>query len=97
MAQSPLTLQQPGVSPGLLEALYEGFFDAKVGFKSHVWFQPIMADGSFGQIERGESVEVPSKNYRFELTSVKGLPYPAGPERPIGVFLRTGRSALPSA
>lgn len=67
---------------------YEDFFRAKVGSKRHVLFQPVSADGSLEELQSRESVEVPSQNYRFELTSVTGVPYPAGPDMPIAVFLR---------
>jgi hypothetical protein len=69
------------------QRFYEGFFGAKIGTKRHVLFQPVTPDGTLGPLQSKESVEVPSQNYRFELTSMVGLPYPPGPERPIGVFV----------
>lgn len=67
---------------------YEGFFRAEVGTKRHVLFQPVSVEGDLNELQSRESVEVPSENYRFELTSVSGVPYPAGDNRPLGVFLR---------
>ena len=67
---------------------YEGFFGAEVGTKRHVLFQPVAADGTLEELQSRESVEVPSQNYRFELTAATGTPYPAGTDRPIGVFVR---------
>ena len=68
--------------------LYEDFFGARVGTKRHVLFQPVLTGGELAELESRESVEVPSQNYRFELTSATGAPYPEGADRPIGVFLR---------
>jgi hypothetical protein len=67
---------------------YEGFFRARVGTKRHILFQPVAADGSLEDLQSRESVEVPSENYRFELTAGYGLDYPAGPDRPIAAFIR---------
>lgn len=70
------------------QRFYEGFFGAEIGTKRHVLFQPVAPDGTLEQLQSQESVEVPSENYRFELTSISGLADPTGPERPIGVFVR---------
>jgi hypothetical protein len=68
---------------------YEGFFRARVGTKRHILFQPVASDGSLGELESRESVEVDSDNYRFELTAGRGLGYPDGRDLPIAVFVRS--------
>jgi hypothetical protein len=69
--------------------IYEDFFRARVGTKRHVLFQPVGLDGSLAELQSRESVEVPSENYRFELTAVSGRPYPGESHPPIGVFARS--------
>lgn len=66
---------------------YEGFFGAQVGSQRRITLHHVDARGDLGEVESRPSVEVVSKNYRFELAAARGIAYPdAGP--PIGVFLR---------
>ncbi|PPG91352.1 hypothetical protein C5C39_07240 [Rathayibacter sp. AY1F3] len=66
---------------------YEQFFGATVGSQKRIVLQHVGADGSIGEIESRPSVEVVSKNYRFELAAARNLPYP-DQGRPIGIFVR---------
>lgn len=66
---------------------YEEFFGAKVGSQRRISLVPVTSDGSLGEIETRPSVEVKSHNYRFELATAKGLPYPES-GRPTAVFVR---------
>jgi HKD family nuclease len=66
---------------------YENFFGAEIGTKKYIMLQSIDSDGNLGKIEKRPSVEVKSRNYRFELDSASGLDYPED-GRPIAVFLR---------
>lgn len=67
---------------------YEQFFGAKVGTQRRMLFQSITRGGtSLGPVESRPSVEVRSRNWRFELSAAAGMPYPTR-GRPIGVFLR---------
>ena len=45
-------------------------------------------DGQLGELEVRPSVSVLSHNYRFELAAARGLCYPEGLERPLGVFVK---------
>lgn len=66
---------------------YETFFGAKVGSQRRILLQHVQGDGSLGSMERRPSVEVKSRNFRFELQAASGLSYPrAG--RPVAVFIR---------
>ena len=66
---------------------YEQFFGARVGTQRRMLFQSLKPGGNLGHVESRPSVEVASRNWRFELDAASGLAYPAD-GRPIGVFLR---------
>ena len=66
---------------------HEGFFGAKIGSQRRIVLQNVSASGEIGEIESRPSVEVKSKNYRFEIAAAKGIAYPVGTP-PIGIFLR---------
>lgn len=67
---------------------YEQFFGARVGTKRLMLFQSLNEDGSLGEVEPNRpSVQVRSRNWRFELRAPRGLAYPEN-GRPIGVYLR---------
>lgn len=66
---------------------YEGFFGAKVGTQRRIVLYHVADDGNLGPLESRPSVEVDSRNYRFELAAARGHRYPSR-DRPIGVFLR---------
>lgn len=71
---------------------YEGFFGAKRGTQRRMLFQHIDEAGAVGDLESRPSVEVRSRNFRFELDAAAGIPYPRR-GRPVGVFVRVaGRS-----
>jgi hypothetical protein len=66
---------------------YEGFFGARIGEQRTIQLQHVGTDGTLGPLERRPSVEVKSRNFRFELEAASGLPYP--PQgRPIAIFVR---------
>lgn len=67
-------------------ANYEGFFGAKVGTQRRIVLRHVGARGELEELESRPSVEVVSKNYRFELRAAAGIPYPSSP--PIGVFVQ---------
>ena len=66
---------------------YEEFFGARVGTQRRMLFQSVDEHGTTGEVESRPSVEVASRNWRFELNAASGLDYPTE-GRPIGVFLR---------
>jgi len=66
---------------------YTDFFGAQVGSQRRISLFHVDADGHIGEIENRPSVEVASRNYRFELNAASGLPYPPN-GAPIGIFLR---------
>jgi hypothetical protein len=66
---------------------YEDFFGAKVGSQRRILLQHVERDGSLGPMERRPSVEVKSRNFRFELQAASGVPYPKT-GRPVAVFVR---------
>ncbi len=66
---------------------YENYFGAKVGTQRRMLFQWLRPDGTLAGVESRPSVEVKSRNWRFELEAATGLDYPVN-GRPIGVFLR---------
>lgn len=68
-------------------ASYEGFFGAKAGTQRRISLHHVDGYGNLGEVESRPSVEVASKNYRFELAAARGLPYPSAGS-PIGIFLR---------
>lgn len=67
---------------------FKNFFQADPKRQQRVIFYHVAADGSVGDIEQRPSVAVKSQNYRFELEAARGVPYPGGSKRPIGVFVR---------
>lgn len=66
---------------------YEGFFGARAGTQRRISLHHVDEHGNLGEVESRPSVEVVSRNYRFELAAARGLAYPAGGS-PIGIFLR---------
>lgn len=80
---------------------YQGFFGAKIGAQHRILLQHVESDGHLAPLETRPSVEVRSRNFRFELQAAAHLPYPAN-GRPVAVFIRqlTGiflyRLVLPS-
>lgn len=67
---------------------YLNFFGAQVGTQRLVIFRHVNRDGTMADYERNRpSVEVKSRNFRFELAAASGIPYPSN-GRPIGVFVR---------
>lgn len=68
------------------QASYEGFFGAKVGTQRRIVLRHVGVGGKLEELESRPSVEVISKNYRFELRAAAGIPYPA--TAPIGVFVQ---------
>ena len=69
---------------------FEEFFGATCGENGsyRILFRNVNVDGSLEKIEVRQSVSVESHNYRFELDAAKGVVYPNGEERPIGVFAK---------
>lgn len=69
---------------------FEEFFGATCGENGvyRILFRNVKADGSLEKIEVRQSVSVESHNYRFELDAAKGVVYPEGAKRPIGVFAK---------
>lgn len=68
-------------------ALIRNFFEVEPGSHELITLYNVAEDGAIAAEEHPPIVAVQSQNYRFELNSVSGLPYPdAG--RPIGIFLR---------
>jgi HKD family nuclease len=66
---------------------YEEFFGAKVGGKKRtITLRHVDDSGALGHREVRASVEVASRNFRFELEAASGLQYPSGGP-PIGVYL----------
>lgn len=70
--------------------VFEEFFGATCGENGmyRILLKHVGADGTMGKTEVRPGVSVASRNYRFELDAAKGLPYPKGPERPIGIFVK---------
>lgn len=69
------------------KATFEEYFGAKPGVQHRIFLFHVKDDGTLGPREVRPSVEVSSRNYRFELEAASGLPYPKS-GRPIGVFIR---------
>lgn len=69
---------------------FENFFGATCGENGtyRILFRNMKCDGSLSKAEIRPSVSVSSQNYRFELDAAKGLDYPEGKNRPIGVFVK---------
>lgn len=68
-------------------ATFEGFFGAKLGTLSTIQLQHVGSDGTLSAVEITPSVEVKSRNFRFELQAASGLRYPSD-GRPIAVFVQ---------
>ncbi|MBZ4330520.1 SAV_2336 N-terminal domain-related protein [Corallococcus sp. AS-1-12] len=67
---------------------FREFFQLEPGERHYVTLWRVAPDGRVQDREVRQSVSVHSRNYRIELGAAKGLPYPGGGLRPIGVFLR---------
>lgn len=69
---------------------FEEFFGATCGENGvyRILFRSMTKDGILQEVEVRPSVSVSSQNYRFELDAAKGLDYPTGTERPLGVFVK---------
>lgn len=66
---------------------YEEFFGAEVGTQKRVRLRAVDALGHLGEDEARPSVQVASRNYRFEIGAARGVAYPAG-GRAILVFFK---------
>ena len=66
---------------------YIEFFGVNLNTPKRVQFFNVQADGSLVAEKLRPPVTVKSRNFRFELSSAKGIPYPANGV-PIGVFER---------
>lgn len=66
---------------------YELFFEAKVGSERRILLYNIDPSGEVGTVESRPSVQVASRNYRFELAAARGRSYPSTGS-PLGVFLK---------
>lgn len=78
-----------GVRPSQVNfdlSTYTNFFGASAGTQRRIILHSVSPAGRLGALESRPSVEVASKNYRFELAAAKGTYPETG--RPIGVFLR---------
>lgn len=72
---------------------FENFFGATCGENGvyRILFRHMSHDGLLHEVEVRPSVSVSSQNYRFELDAAKGLDYPGGNQRPIGVFVKVSQ------
>lgn len=67
---------------------YENYFGARVGgAQCRILLQHVDANGNLGLIESRPSVQVVSRNWRFELAAAAGLEYPNN-GRPTAVFVK---------
>lgn len=69
-------------------ALIQNYFGVTVGANDSINLSHVDDSKAVSPPENIPFVAVKSQNYRFELKSVSGIPYPTS-GRPIGVFLRT--------
>lgn len=69
---------------------FEEFFGATCGENGayRIVFRNMRHDGVLNEIEVRPGVSVSSQNYRFELDAAKGVGYPSGKYRPLGVFAK---------
>ncbi len=69
---------------------FEEFFGATCGENGvyRILLRNMKRSGVLGDIEVRPSVSVSSQNYRFELDAAKGIDYPSGRERPLGIFVK---------
>lgn len=72
------------------QEIFENYFGATCGENGtyRILLKHVNADGTMGKTEARPSVSVASSNYRFELDAAKGLAYPSGRNRPIGIFAK---------
>lgn len=74
---------------------FELYFGAKKGIKRQIILNRVGTDGVLHGLELRDSVEVKSRNYRFELAAAfGGRAYPAK-GRPIAAFVRTAGGTVP--
>lgn len=71
-------------------AVFEGFFGGVAGGNEErrILLRHVGDTGALEELEVRPTVSVVSKNYRVELNSAGGLDYPAGEDRPIGIFIK---------
>ncbi|MGQ0655481.1 MAG: phospholipase D family protein [Betaproteobacteria bacterium] len=69
------------------KATFEEYFGAKPGAQQRIFLFSVNDDGTLAPREVRPSVEVKSRNFRFELEAASGLPYPKS-GRPVAVFIR---------
>ena len=69
---------------------FENYFGATCGENGtyRILLKHVNTDGTMCKTEVRPSVSVASSNYRFELDAAKGLTYPEGRNRPIGIFAK---------
>ena len=69
---------------------FENYFGATCGENGtyRILLKHVNTDGTMCKTEARPSVSVASSNYRFELDAAKGLTYPEGRNRPIGIFAK---------
>lgn len=69
---------------------FENYFGATCGENGtyRILLKHVNTDGTMCKTEARPSVSVVSSNYRFELDAAKGLAYPEGRSRPIGIFAK---------
>ncbi|MFP3412960.1 phospholipase D family protein [Bacillus sp. SIMBA_074] len=71
-------------------AVFEGFFGGEAGVNEErrILLRHVGTTGTLEELEVRPTVSVRSRNYRVELNAAGGLDYPAGDNRPIGVFIK---------
>lgn len=71
-------------------AVFEGFFGGEAGVNEErrILLRHVGTTGTLEELEVRPTVSVRSQNYRVELNAAGGLGYPAGDNRPIGVFIK---------
>ncbi|WP_242310687.1 phospholipase D family protein [Bacillus cereus group sp. BfR-BA-01331] len=71
-------------------AVFEGFFGGEAGVNEErrILLRHVGTTGTLEELEVRPTVSVRSRNYRVELNAASGLDYPAGDNRPIGVFIK---------
>ena len=69
---------------------FENFFGATCGENGiyRILFRNMSHNGILNEVEVRPSVSVSSQNYRFELDGAKGMDYPEGNDRPLGIFVK---------
>lgn len=72
------------------QEIFENYFGATCGENGtyRILLKHVNTDGTMCKTEARPSVSVASSNYRFELDAAKGLAYPEGRNRPIGIFAK---------